>query len=97
MWYKLDTVIFKYTDTVYKVTNILFKYLHTITNRHSCATPDVYRKRILHLTPVRRSTRKNRQGPGMELDKNLCFDSPSEACTLEEFENVEVVPNQALV
>jgi len=59
-------------------------------------TPDANQKRKLHLTPVRRSTRKNRQGPGMDLDKTLCFDSPSEARFLGAFEDIEIVPNKAL-
>ena len=54
-------------------------------------------RRLLHLTPVRRSTRKNRSGPGLTLDQHMCFDSPSEARGSEECGEVEIVPNRALI
>lgn len=62
-------------------------------------TPDSIKeaKRLLHLTPVRRSTRKDRNGPGLATDHDLCFDSPSQANGLEEYCGVEVVPNNALI
>ena len=76
------------------------------THRHTyvAGTPDAKeaKRRLLHLTPVRRSTRKNRNGPGLAVDQSLCFDSPSQAtatCTKGaegEYEGVEVIPNKAL-
>lgn len=47
----------------------------------------------LELTPVRRSTRAHRSGPGLALDRTLCFDSPSQANA----EEIKVLPNKALV
>ena len=72
------------------------------THRHTfvagTCTPDSRdARRLLHLTPVRRSTRKNRNGPGLELDHSMCFDSPSEVGVSEEYGGVEIVPNKALV
>ena len=71
--------------------------------RHTyvAGTPDAKeaKRRLLHLTPVRRSTRKNRNGPGLAIDQSLCFDSPSQATAKgseEEYEGVEVIPNEAL-
>ena len=72
------------------------------THRHTyvAGTPDTKgtKRRLLHLTPVRRSTRKNRNGPSLTIDQSLCFDSPSQATTkgVEEYEGVEVIPNKAL-
>lgn len=76
------------------------------THRHTYAagTPDAKeaKRRLLHLTPVRRSTRKNRNGPGLAVDQSLCFDSPSQATATcpkgaeGEYEGVEVIPNKAL-
>lgn len=55
-------------------------------------------KCLLHLTPVRRSTRKNRNGPSLTVDQRLCFDSPGQAANgSEEYEGVKVIPNKALV
>ena len=61
--------------------------------RHtSCVnTPgDSTTKRLLYLTPVRRSTRKSLCH---EFKGELCFDSPSQA---EGYDLVEIVPNDAL-
>lgn len=74
------------------------------TRRHTyvAGTPDAkeVKHRLLHLTPVRRSTRRNRNGPGLAVDQSLCFDSPSQATTArgeeEAYEGVEVIPNKAL-
>lgn len=74
-------------------------------HRHTfvAGTPDSKEMRyLLHLTPVRRSTRKNRNGPGVALDHSMCFDSPSQAtaggCGSDsEYGGVEIVPNKALV
>lgn len=60
--------------------------------RHPSVTPSG--KKLLHLTPVRRSTRKNRHGPGLSLDCTLCFDSPSEVHT---HEHIHIIPNAALL
>ena len=75
--------------------------MYTCTCRHTCiaGTPDAREaKRLLHLTPVRRSTRKNRSGPGLAEDQSLCFDSPSQAngSVVEEYGGVEIIPNKAL-
>ena len=78
----------------------LFDFRFCCPYRHTCMaeTPDSRKaRRLLHLTPVRRSTRKNRNGPGLTMDQSMCFDSPSEAKGSEEYGEVEIVPNRALI
>lgn len=82
-------------------TCVHLRDFHLLICRHTfvAATPDskeTWDIKLLHLTPVRRSTRKNRCGPGLELDHSMCFDSPSEASSVEGYGRVEVVPNRAL-
>ena len=54
--------------------------------------------RLVYLTPVRRSTRKNRHCPGLLHDQDLCFDSPGQLAREERYHDtqVEIVPNLAL-
>ena len=78
----------------------LFDFHFCCPYRHTfmAGTPDSREARhLLHLTPVRRSTRKNRNGPSLALDQSMCFDSPSEARGSEECSEVEIVPNRALI
>ena len=84
------------------ITIIYYYGVHRHT--YVAGTPDAKeaKRRLLHLTPVRRSTRKNRNGPGLAVDQILCFDSPSQATVTcpkgaeGEYEGVEVIPNKAL-
>ena len=51
----------------------------------------------IFVTPVRRSTRKNKSTLGVELDNAVCFDSPSDLNTAGSSCVVKVVPNLALL
>ena len=63
-------------------------------HRHSCVLP-IPSSGTVYLTPVRRSTRvgRNKDTPGMRLDNNMCFDSPSDVTKRLEFEAVQLLPN----
>ena len=54
--------------------------------------------RTVYVTPVRRSTRmgRNQDGPGMKLDGERCFDSPSDVSKHLEFDNLEIITNDVL-
>eukprot|EP00731_Ephydatia_muelleri_P031231 Em0022g745a len=64
--------------------------------RRTVATPNEPIGTIF-VTPVRRSTRKNKSTLGVELDKAVCFDSPSDLCIVDNTCIVKVVPNLALL
>ena len=71
-------------------------HTHTLRRRHSVVPENQVGQTVVYLTPVRRSIRagRNRDAPGIKLDENRCFDSPSE---VSQQGTVLILPNNNLL